>query len=877
MLKQTLHDAWSVCPVGDLSEIPSSLRDISIPAQIPGCVHTDLIRAGKIPDPYEDLNEYTLQWIGRSDWEYRTTFDADAKLFDHERIDLVFDGLDTIARIELNGSLIAQTQNMFRSYRFDVRKLLKRTGNELRITFASPVKYAFAMRDKLGHLPWTNGAGGPFNFIRKMACNFGWDWGPVFVTSGIWKGVRLEGWSKSRIAAVRTRVDSLSTDEAILKVAVDVERTNASASDVVVEFSNPQGQGETLFDRGNGVLSFTVRNPKVWSPVGYGDQFLYSLDVLSLERNAVNPEGKMDVSDRVEKRIGLRTTELASSPDSIGREFVVKINGKPIFCKGFNWIPDDCFPARACDPARVRRRIEQALATGANMLRVWGGGIYETDDFYNICDELGIMVWQDFPFACATYPEEEPYWSEVEAEAKENIARLSSHPSLVLWNGNNENLMAYRDWGWKPQVAGRTWGKNYYFKLLPKILKELDPSRPYWPASPWSGDEDVDDGLDPNLPTHGNTHYWKTWVFENYPTYRKISPRFCSEFGFQAPANFATIARVVPPEKRDFGSAEMRHRQKAITVYDDGDLRNLKYVAEHFNVEGIDELIASLKLSEPYPPLPPPGDVKPLHSSLAPSRANFDDLHYLLQLNQARALTLAVEWFRSRQPVCMGTLYWQLNDCWPAVTSWASIDGDGRLKPAWFATRRFYAPRLLTIQPAGPDYKPADPLTLFAINDSDEPWRESVRISRRNFRNDKSIEEVVSELNVQPRSVQAIPLPHRRTRPMAFGGELILAEATLRALWFFDVDKAFRYPPPSFDASMIRKENEYHLTIHSRLLMRDIVLSPDRIDPDATINDNLITLLPGESFTFVIQSHRDLNQRELISRPVLQCANHFGR
>ncbi|HEX3358108.1 MAG TPA: glycoside hydrolase family 2 TIM barrel-domain containing protein, partial [Tepidisphaeraceae bacterium] len=816
MLKQTLHDHWSLRPVGDLSEVPSNLRDISIPAQIPGCVHTDLIRAAKIPDPYLDLNEYTLQWIGQTDWEYRTTFDANPKLFDHERIDLVFDGLDTIAKIELNGSLIAQTQNMFRSYRFDVRKLLKRTGNELRITFACPVKYAFAMRDKLGHLPWTNGAGGPFNFIRKMACNFGWDWGPVFVTSGIWKGVRVEGWSGARITEIRITPSHSDNGPFRVDVTAFIQRSEKATSPLYLSGDLRLSDGRSFansmdfHDGDSASLTFEFHNAPLWRPVGYGKQPIQLLQLFVNDHLG-------DRHDDRELKLGLRTTELATAPDAIGREFVVKVNDKPIFCKGFNWIPDDCFPTRACDPQRVRARIEQALATGANMLRVWGGGIYETDDFYNICDELGILVWQDFPFACATYPEEEPYWSEVEAEVKENVARLSHHPSLVLWNGNNENLMAYRDWGWKPQVAGRTWGTNYYFNLIPRILKELDPTRPYWPASPWSGDPDVDNGVHPNLPTHGNTHHWKTWVFENYPTYRDISPRFCSEFGFQAPANFATIARVVPPEKRNFASAEMRHHQKCITAHDDGDLRNLKYVAEHFNVDGIDDLIKSLKLCEPYPPLPAPGIVKPLHSSLAPSRANFDDLHYLLQLNQARALTLAVEWFRSRQPVCMGTLYWQLNDCWPAVTSWATVDGDGRLKPAWFATRRFYANYLPTIQP-----EPDGSLSLYLINDTDEPRIISKKsLTRRTF-DGKILATQQIDCQVPPRASLRVPIDPSLSKPGDPSQELLYFDDSTPAFWFFDVDKNLNYPAPKFESKLSQSGEEYRLQLSARTLIRDL-------------------------------------------------------
>ncbi len=405
-------------------------------------------------------------------------------------------------------------------------------------------------------------------------------------------------------------------------------------------------------------------------------------------------------------KIGLRTVELDTSPDDIGRKFILKINGKPIFCKGFNWIPDDCFLDRACEPTRVRARIQQSIDAGGNMLRVWGGGIFETDDFYQICDELGVLVWQDFLFACAMYAEE-PWRDEVEAEARDNVARLAHHPSLAIWNGCNENIWAYRDWGWKDHkdVVGKSWGKGFYFDLLPKICKEVTPTIPYWAGSPWSGDYDVDHGVPPNAATHGNKHVWEAWFKEDYAVYRKFEPRFCSEFGFQGPAPYSSIAAVVPPDKRDFGSLEMRHRQQSGNpAQDDGDRRNLRHLVRHFNLPGAQELLDALDTDRVIPkPTAPPCGSAPLHAAASlPSKVKFDDLHYLLSVNQSRALTLGVEWFRSRQPTCMGTLYWQLNDCWPGGTTWSCIDGDGKPKLLWYATRKFFAGRLLTIQPDEP-------------------------------------------------------------------------------------------------------------------------------------------------------------------------------
>jgi len=895
MLKQLLHDGWTLRAVGDLSEVPAGVRDVLIPAQVPGCVHTDLMRAGKIEDPYLDLNEHKLQWIGQTDWEYRLEFEANDELFKNERIDLAADGLDTVARIEMNGQVVAQTENMHRRFRFDVRPMLRRGKNVLTITFASPVKYAWAMREKIGPRPYVNGFGGPFNFIRKMACNFGWDWGPALPTCGIWKGIRLEGWSDLRIVNVRPHwkpdenpygVGYLSWGEYSpapysLLVEVDVERTKpVSERQTITSVLTFNGEfvdlsGEFVEEKpGVMNLAFTIPHPKLWWPKERGEQPLYELKIEahswagSETLKVGEPAVPIAQLDSWSGKIALRTVELDTSPDDIGRKFVVKINGKPIFCKGFNWIPDDCFLDRACDPKRVRERIQQAVDTGANMLRVWGGGIFETDEFYDICDEMGVMVWQDFLFACAMYPEEQPFWSEVEAEARDNVARLAHHPSLVLWNGCNENLWAYRNWGWKDKVQGQTWGKNYYFELIPKIITELDPSRPYWAGSPWSGDYDVDNGVLPNAATHGNKHVWDMQVASDY---RKSVPRFASEFGVQGPATYASIASVVPPDERDFGSAAMRHHQKSgDPIRDDADRKNLRRLIEQFNLVGMKELLDALDPPDPTAPVPECG-CAPLHAAKTKSIVNFDNLHYLLQLYQARALTIGVEWFRSHQPTCMGTLYWQLNDTWPGSTSWSCIDGDGRKKPLWYATRKFYAPTLLTIEPAH------DGLELCAINETGNVTFGRVIVTRQTFTGEVLAREEV-EIETASNSCRRVKLNSSILTPIDSSREMIVAHGSPRAIWFFDADKNLAYPGADFSAKLSAPVKGKHLLrVTANQLIRDLCIFVDRLDPAATISDQLVTLLPGETFAFEINSDKELTLDNLARHPVLQCANSYGK
>jgi beta-mannosidase len=513
----------------------------------------------------------------------------------------------------------------------------------------------------------------------------------------------------------------------------------------------------------------------------------------------------------------------------------VEVNGEPVLCKGANWIPDDAFVTRV-SRAQYRERLEQARATNMNMMRVWGGGLYETEAFYELCDEMGMLVWQDFLFACAFYPEEPPLRKQIEEEARYNVTRLSPHPSLVLWNGNNENIWfetrreTLDNDDWRAVDPEHPWGLGYYLDTLPEVVEELDPSRPYWPGSPYSGSME----LPPNDDDHGCAHVWEGWFGDGYECYWDHAPRFASEFGHQASPAYATLRRALPPDQFDPNAPGLRHHQKSPT----GHRQLKKLLAKHF-------------------PVP----------------EAFEDWHFLTQLNQARALQTGVEWLRSRYPVCMGTLYWQLNDCWP-VLSWSAIDGDGRYKLLWYATRRFYAGRLLTLQPAeqGTDGPPA----LYALNDTDEPWTEDITLARHGFDGTERASRSLA-LDVATRGGENVHVLGDDFRPDRSDEELIAATAgEKRACWFFERDKHLRYPTPDFEAELSRDGRAHRLTVTARTLLCDVCLLADHLDPEATVSEQLVTLLPGESFTFVVRSEKDLEVDALTSWPVLQCANRFG-
>ncbi|MET9444060.1 glycoside hydrolase family 2 protein [Streptomyces sp. NPDC006610] len=746
----------------------------ALPAVVPGCVHTDLMAAGVIPDPFLGTAETEVAWVGRREWTYERELPPGDG---HEQTDLVFDGLDTVAEVLLDGRPLGRVRNMHRGYRFDVTGM----SGLLTVRFASAYAEAEAVRGAVGERPGAYAE--PYQYVRKMACSFGWDWGPTLVTAGIWRPVRLERWSSARLARVRPLV-TVDEGTGVVELRVDVERSRVEA-ELSLEAEVAGVRASARIEGTSGVVRLRVPDARLWWPRGYGEQALYDVELTLL-----NGEGPLDVWRR---RIGFRTVELDTSADAHGTGFTLVVNGERLFARGVNWIPDDAFPSRITRE-RYRRRLRQAAEAGVDLVRVWGGGIYESEDFYDACDEFGLLVWQDFPFACAAYPEEQPLRGEVEAEARENVVRLMPHPSLVLWNGNNENLWGFRDWEWEERLAGDSWGEGYYLGLLPRVVTELDPTRPYTAGSPWSGSW----AHHPNDPAHGTHHSWEVWNRTDYADYRLHVPRFVAEFGWQAPPAYATLRRALPGEDLTADSPGMLHHQKA----DDGNGKLRRGLERHFAF--------------------PEGD--------------FDRWHYLTQVNQARAVAAGIEHWRSHWPVCAGTVVWQLNDCWP-VTSWAAIDGDGREKPLYHELRRVYADRLLTLQVREGE------LTLAAVNQSARAWDGTVTLRRMSVEG-AVLAEARAELAVGARSVGLV----RVARELAPTGakEFLVADAgELRAVHFPVPDREVPYMEPEFDVELVPGG----IAVTARTVVRDLLLQADRLDPAARADRGLVTLLPGERVT----------------------------
>ncbi|GAA2403847.1 glycoside hydrolase family 2 protein [Streptomyces glaucosporus] len=821
MIRQTLHDGWKLSATA--GPVPEHVAGRTVPAAVPGSVHLDLLAAGLFPDPYLDRAEEELVWAHRTDWRYALAFEAAAP-GPGERVDLVFEGLDTVATVELDGTVLGSTANMHRGYRFDVRDALAGGGShELAVSFRSALEYAEEVERRLGRRDHVYPH--PFNMVRKMACSFGWDWGPDLQTAGIWKPVRLERWHTARLARVRplVTVDADGTGRA--EVHVDIERSGLDGDaggtplELTATVAGRTGRVTVPAGESGAVLTVTVPGARLWWPVGHGDQPLYDLAVTLRAAGAGEP------LDGWERRIGFRTVTVDTAPDEIGTPFTVVVNDKPIFVKGANWIPDDHFLTRITRE-RLERRVDQAVGAHMNLLRVWGGGIYETDDFYDVCDERGVLVWQDFPFACASYPEEEPLWSEVEAEARENVVRLASHPSLALWNGANENMWGFRDWGWPEQLQGRTWGLGYYTDLLPSIVAELDPTRFYSANSPYNPGAPVD-GLHPNDENHGTRHEWEVWNRADYTHYRDHIPRFCSEFGFQGPPTWATLTTWIHDDPLTPASPAFLLHQKA----EDGNGKLDRGMAPHL-----------------------------------PEPKTFEDWHWATQLNQARAVAFGIEHFRSWWPRTAGAVVWQLNDCWP-VTSWAAVDGDGRLKPLWYGLRHAYAPRLLTVQPRD------GRLVLIAVNDHDEPWRGELLLERQTF-SGISLRSVKLSLDVPARSVTRTEPDESLLTPENAQEEVLVATAPdARAVHLFREDRELAYDPAPLKAEAVAVPGGYRVDVRASSFARDVAVLADRVAPDAVVDEMLVPMLAGESRSFTVRTGADIDPAALTGPLVLRSAN----
>lgn len=618
-----------------------------LPARVPGCIHTDLLRHGLIPDPFWGRNELDLQWIEERDWTYRGTFRVPVEIWAESHIELVFEGLDTFATVTLNGAPILTVENMFHRHRVDVRTHLRRGVNRLEIRFRSALAEIRGTRPDFLPREFNDPVGGCAR-IRKQQCQFGWDWGPRFVTAGIWRPVRLEAWSGNRITSVHlTQIhkNGTVTLRARPETAVAGGRWRLTAT----------RPGETPLEADGTEL--TIPDPQLWWPAGQGSQPLYTVTLELLDADGRS----LDVWRR---RIGLRTIVLDQDPDAFAassggshplNRFGLRVNGRLIFAKGANWIPAHSFVAGLERPD-YEPLLRSAAAAHMNLIRLWGGGIYERDAFYALCDELGLLVWHDHLFACTRYPADPAFLASVRREVTDQVRRIRHHACLALWCGNNETVMLNRDALAEPKAK-----RDYvrlFLETIPAVLRAEDPATPYLHSSPRLGLDDV-----PSSHTSSrDEHDWDVWharkPVEHYLT---KSHRFVSEFGMQSFPSLPVARTFCPPAELDILSPTFQNHQKNAG----GNAIILDYVARLYR----------------YP-------------------RDYGSLAYLSQLNQAHCMKVAIEHFRRQQPMCLGAVYWQLNDCWP-VASWSSLEFGGRWKVLHHTARRFFAPSLVSARHLG--------------------------------------------------------------------------------------------------------------------------------------------------------------------------------
>ncbi len=799
-------------------------------ATVPGTVHTDLLANKLIPDPYVGAPEAGLQWIGLADWEYRARFDAPRALRDDARSDLVFEGLDTLAEVWLNGEKLLDADNAFRTWRVPVQGKLRGKGNELRVVFHSPIA---ALLPKVQAMPHKIAGNYPSpygdepkdamtaNFVRKPGYHYGWDWGPRYVTAGVWRPVKLQGWDAVRIDDVHVRQDKVTAERAELSVQVGLDAALGGNYELRLWQTAPNGKRvqvakrhiDAIVGANTVAIPLNIAKPQRWFPVGYGRQPLYRYDVEVFD-------GKALVA-KVSERTGLRDVKLRTEVDAKGRGFHFEVNGIPVFAKGANAIPFDMFQPRVTR-AQLRRVLQSAVDANMNMIRNWGGGYYESDDFFDIADELGLLVWQDFMFGGGMQPAyDDAFRANVVAEARDQVRRLRDHPSLVLWCGNNEEEIAWKYWGHgkalkqaDPAFAEKVW--NGYVQLfghdLRKVVDEEGGGIAYWPSSPSN-----DLAEDANREHSGDMHYWEVWGGPAHPPvkYLDVTPRFMSEYGLQAWPVQRTIDAFATRAEQAVDSPTIRAHQKFMAGA--GNERLMKYVDYEF------------------------GETK-----------DFADFVYLSQVMQAEGIELAALHHRASRPATMGSLYWQLNDVWPGA-SWSGIDWFGRWKALQFHARRFFAP--VAVAALRKDGK----TIVSLLSDRAAAARGELRLrvmtlDGKVLRDERTPVHLarLSATKVAEYADAELLGAADPARTVAVFDLQVEGEPAARDVVYFKAAKELAWGDPGQRAELRRDGGGYALDLQASSLARGVWI--DFGDLDAELSDNALTLLPGEGVTLRIES-----------------------
>ncbi|RCX18229.1 beta-mannosidase [Fontibacillus phaseoli] len=796
-------------------------------AHVPGTVHSDLLRQGKISDPFYGTNEHDLQWIDKKDWEYRSTFKLDGSWDACSHIELVFEGLDTYADVFLNGEHILSADNMFRAWSAEIKQLLVCDENVLNIVFRSPISEDLPKLEKLGYaLPAANDQselGGLGDrrisvFARKAPYHYGWDWGPRLVTSGIWRKVSLLGWSGPRLTDLFIRQDKVDAEVAKLTAMVEIETDADWRGNLAIAADGMSWQRGVALKQGRQTveLELELAEPRLWWCRGLGEPAMYEFSA-SLK----DVDGK-EVAERSIKT-GLRQIRLICEKDAAGASFRFELNGVPVFAKGANHIPNDSFIPEVTTE-RYRHEIASAAESNMNMLRVWGGGLYEEDVFYDLCDKYGLLVWQDFMFACSMYPGDEAFLQSVAKEAEYNVKRLRNHPSIALWCGNNEmdSAWAHFDeeggWGWKknytPEQREKIWSdyEAIFHKLLPEIVERLGGGVAYWPSSPMRVLTGDDRQHAIQVTGEGDVHYWGVWhSVEPFSNYNERVGRFMSEYGFQSFPELSSVLKYATEEQLELESEVMLAHQK--------NGRGNQLIKEYM---------------EQY--LPEPRD--------------FKSFLYMSQVLQAEAIQTAIEAHRRNKPFCMGTLYWQMNDCWP-VASWAGMDYYGRWKALQYIVRRSFREVMLSVDGS---LAPGANLVIHAVSDLQEELQAKLRLALYDF-DGKLLAEQLHNVNLGADSATVVHrLPSadlldghdRKSAVLHVSLEAGDGQVMANRHVYFERSRELVLPDAAITVTEVSGKGGSTFTLQADKLARQVWLQAEE---EGIFTDNFFDLIPGQPVT----------------------------
>ncbi|MCB0527320.1 MAG: glycoside hydrolase family 2 protein [Saprospiraceae bacterium] len=799
-VRRTVYADW---------EFRQAHTDAWKPAKVPASVHTALLENGMIEDPFYRDNEEKLQWIEQEDWEFQCNFDVEESILQHKHVELIFQGLDTYAQVYLNDSLILEADNMFLAWEVDVKKWLKPNGNKLHIYFESPVKKVAQDWKNLGYeLP-----GGIRTMTRKAQFHYGWDWGPRFVGCGILKAPEIRAWDDLLIENIFVTTQSITKEKAKMVARFRYRSDFAGAMTIATQFEKIKSIEDRNFQAGvhEDSVTWEVNDPQLWWCNGLGKPNLYDFTV-SFKRGVTTIE-KVDV------RTGIRTIELVTSKDAAGESFYFKLNGVPVFAKGANYIPQDIFQDRV-SPAQYKDLLDDAVASNMNMLRVWGGGIYEDDLFYQLCDARGIMVWQDFMYACAMYPGNGKFLKSCALEAFQQIERLRQHPCMALWCGNNENNEAWHNWGWQMQFneaqREQVW-RDYqllFNDLLPTYVANYGGGIAYWESSPRYG------RANPKSNTEGDSHYWGVWHDEEpFETFNKKVPRFMSEYGFQSFPEWRTIQRFTRPDERLLDSKVMLSHQK----HPRGNALIAEYMKRDYRLP-----------------------------------KSFEDFVYVSQLLQAEGMRTAVEAHRRNKPYCMGTLYWQLNDVWP-VASWSGRDYFGHWKAMQYYMRDAFKP--VAALPVVED----DILKIYGVSDLPEAVKVTVRVRAFSLDGKSLSDNTQLDTSIEPDSSRMIWQGYLKSVLDRNKEESSVVEITLkngegatlsRRLFYLAPPRKLHLPKTRIHMKVEQVNEGYRISLESDRLAKNVMLSADA---DGFFSDNYFDMLPGERKTVLFRTNSVLD------------------